>query len=45
MRNPKKNAVTVKECINVFKVCTDLSEKDIAFCFGMCKMSVINELT
>ena len=26
MRNPKKNAVTVKECIDVFKTCTDLSE-------------------
>jgi hypothetical protein len=45
MMNPKKHAVTVKEVLEVFKNCLELSEKDIAFCFGMSKMSVVNELT
>lgn len=44
--NPTMKALTKKEALNLIKSAgINIPEKDMSFCFGMSKMSVLNELT
>ena len=44
-QEPRKNYMTMQDCLDLMMKDTTLGliEKDAIFCFGMCKMSVINE--
>lgn len=43
---PRKKCMDLKDCFSLFMEATNIlnNEKDITYCFGMSKMTIVNEV-